>query len=114
MGPSYTAPMAYSMPAYSTPAPVVEYFAPTTYAAPAPTTSYMEVPVGPPVWVPDTNLTSAPSMLTYPTTGPSYAPTTPATHPTGPTTHPATGPTAKPTGPTHKPAPRPTKKKSSK
>merc|ERR1712151_1454898 len=93
--PQYTAPVSYSMPAYSTPAPVVEYFAPpaVSYAAPAPTTSYMEVPMGPPVWVPDTNLTSAPSMLTMPT---SYAPTTPATHPTtGPTTHPT--PAAKPT-----------------
>merc|ERR1712060_465032 len=102
--------MGYSMPAYSAPAPVVEYFAPPamSYAAPAATTSYMEVPMGPPVWVPDTNLTSAPSMLTMPT---SYAPTTPATPTTGPTTHPTTGPkpAAKPTT-----KPKPTKKKSSK
>merc|ERR1712113_334082 len=93
------------MPAYSTPAPVVEYFAPTTYAAPAATTSYMEVPVGPPVWVPDTNLTNAPSMLTYPTTGPAVTPAA----------HPAVTPGAKPAvTPGAKPAVTPTKKKSSK
>merc|ERR1711879_527031 len=73
--PSYAAPMAYTAPAID-------------YAQPSLSTSFVQVPMGEPVWVPDAPLTSAPSMLAYP-------PTTP-TPPTAPATTAATKPAAKP------------------
>jgi hypothetical protein len=78
---AYAAPqIEYVAPApvsYAYAAPQVEYVAPApvSYAAPQMVTQYMEVPAGPPVWVPDYTapaavLPSQQSMITYPTTGP--------------------------------------------